>query len=389
MVRKAFPYLVLITLLWIPVLASAADGDGDKKDSGPKDTLTFVNGDRLTGSLVRTDGKNVTFKSDFAGEITVGWDKVKEIKTAGQFAVLEKGFKQKSSRKLNDARIPQGTLSVEDQTIAVQQGTGEPVSVPVAQTDFVVDQKTYEQQVRGRPEFYKGWSGAIQAGASLARSTSDTTAYNAGFNLVRVVPTLSWLDPRTRTTFNFADSFSKTTQTGVGTTETSILHADAEHDIYFSPRFYVLGNTQFDHNFAQGLDLQQIYGGGIGATFLKSDKQQLDVKAQAQYERQSYGIVPGTTGPALPDTNLIGATVAENYMRKLPHKIVFTEQLQAIPAFNVTSDYSGVAQAGLALPLFKQFNFTIQVVDNYLNDPAPGATKNSFQAITALQYTLK
>ena len=47
---------------------------------------------------------------------------------------------------------------------------------------------------------------------------------------------------------------------------TNIFHAGLEQDRYITPRVYVLGSMAFDHNYAQGLNLQQVYGGGIGWT---------------------------------------------------------------------------------------------------------------------------
>ena len=44
----------------------------------------------------------------------------------------------------------------------------------------------------------------------------------------------------------------------------------------------------YDHNFSQSLQLQQIYGGGIGYTIIKQPKQTLDLKALIQYERQDF-----------------------------------------------------------------------------------------------------
>ena len=41
------------------------------------------------------------------------------------------------------------------------------------------------------------------------------------------------------------------------------------------------------------------------------------------------------------------------------------------------------------MPVYKRFNFTLQVLDNYLGDPAPGAQKNSFQTVVGITYKLK
>jgi hypothetical protein len=370
--------------------AMEADKPADPGKDPGKDVLVFANGDQLTGTLVRTAGGNVTFKSDMAGEITIPWARVKELRTAGRFAVLEKGFKEQGSRKLNDAHIPQGTITMQDQIIAVQGDAGPPQTVSTKDTEFVLDNATYEKDLRGQPGFLAGWNGALTGGATLVRATQNTETFTGAINLVRLAPTVSWLDPRTRDLVNVLETYGSVTQTNVPSVKTSIFHADGEHDIYYSPRAYALGNISFDHNLSQGLDLQQIYGAGIGLTLLKKPNQQLDIKAQAQYETQNYGLVPGTTPgtPTTPDTHLIAATFAENYMRKYK-TLTFTEQIQLIPAFNVLQDYSAVAQAGVVFALYKRLSFTVNGLDTFLNDPASGAQKNSFQLVTGITYKLK
>ena len=61
--------------------------------------------------------------------------------------------------------------------------------------------------------------------------------------------------------------------------------------------------TAFDHNFSQDLDLQQIYGGGVGWTAIKTPKHQLDLKATMQYEKQVF-----ISGAAGTNQNLVGST---------------------------------------------------------------------------------
>ena len=95
--------------------------------------------------------------------------------------------------------------------------------------------------------------------------------------LRRSAPTVSWLDPKLRTTIDFNLSAGETTQIGQPTTITNVFHVGAERDEYFSPRGYYLQVTSFDHDFSQGLVLQQIYGGGVGATLLKRENHQFDV----------------------------------------------------------------------------------------------------------------
>ncbi len=225
------------------------------------------------------------------------------------------------------------------------------------------------------------------------RATDYGENFTAGIAMVRAMPSVSFLPASDKTSFDLEETYGKLTSpvipqttppSAAAVTETSIFHAGVERDQYFSAKFFALGQTAFDHNYSQGLDLQQVYGGGIGWTAIKSDKQELDLKASMQYERQQY-----LASSETPNQDLIGSTVSETYHRNLPRKLVFTESLNMLPAWNNTSAYSANAMVGLAMPVFKRLSLTFTTTDNFLNDPAYGYNKNSYQFVTAVSYTLK
>jgi hypothetical protein len=168
------------------------------------------------------------------------------------------------------------------------------------------------------------------------------------------------------------------------------LHADAERDQYFSPRFYALAQTAFDHNFGQSLALQSVYGGGIGWTAVKKPKRELDVKATLQYESQQFINTPGA--PPSPSLNLIGSTFAINYV---DHLKLFTlaQSLAFVPAYNTPSAYSANETDTLAFPAYKSFSFSIGTLDSYLNNSplstTPPTKPNSFQFTMGLTYAIK
>jgi hypothetical protein len=43
------------------------------------DQIRLKNGDRLTGKIVKSDGKTLIIKTDLAGEVTVAWPDVTEV----------------------------------------------------------------------------------------------------------------------------------------------------------------------------------------------------------------------------------------------------------------------------------------------------------------------
>lgn len=348
------------------------------------DVIVFTNGDQLSGMLVRGVGNNIVFKSEMAGEITVPLDKVKELRSTGSFALLRKDV------PVTRTSTQPGTIIFADGNVTVANPAGEPEVVPVKQMGYLIDQTTYDRELERRPGPWFGWSGALSGGATLVRSTTDVNTFTAGVALVRAIPSVPFLPPRNRTAINFQETYGKQTSPSNPQTlppsevvaKTNILHAGAERDQYFSTRFYALAQTTFDHNFAQGLDLQQVYGAGVGWTPFKTDRQQLDLKADVHYEKQEFQT------PAN-NQNLIGSTFSEAYRRVLPRKLLFTETADVLPAWNNTSAYSANATAALVLPLFKRLGMNFSTIDNFLNDPPAGFKKNSYQFVTGVTYSLR
>ncbi|MEO8736045.1 MAG: DUF481 domain-containing protein [Edaphobacter sp.] len=374
------------------MLAQSGTAAAQDQAAAPKsDVIVFTNGDQLTGTIERGAGDSIIFKSDTAGEITVPLSKVKELRSNDSFVVI-----RKDEKPAKVTRHP-GTITYGDNAVTVQTQAGTPETVPVKDLAFIVDQTTYNNEMLRNPNFLHGWNGSITGGATLIRSTQTGTSFTAGIALIRAIPTVPYLPPKTRTTFDLLETYGKLSQPVIPQTtpptppsvaKTSIFHADAEHDIYFTPRFYALGEVSFDHNFAQGLNMQQVYGAGLGWTAILTPIQQLDFKADVHYEMQSF-IQPLPPSPQIPNQNLIGSTFGEAYHRDLPGKILFTESASVLPAFNNPEAYSAIATAGLAIPAYKRFSLGLNATDNYLNLPAAGYKKNSFQFVTSIVYNLK
>jgi hypothetical protein len=383
-------HLLLSAVLGLGFALPVQAQSGPAAPAAAPDVIFFTNGDQLTGKLLREIDGSVTFHSDIAGDVTVTWDKIKSIKSGQQFAVIQQG--QHVTRKTPNGAIAQGAVQVEDDQVKVTAPAGGPSKdIPVKNTEYVIDQATFNKEVLGKPGFFSGWNGAVTAGATLIEATQNSRNFTGSAALVRAIPSVTWLDPRERTLFDFTGAYGSITQPGTEGTKTNIIHFDAEQDWYVSPRFYFLVDTAFDHNYSQGMSLQQLYGGGAGYTLIKDPKQELDLKFDIHFERQQYFVTPGIVPPPplTPSKNLIGADFGDTYMLKLPHGLVFNETAVITPAFNQTNAYSALATAGLTFPVYKRFGFTVGTLDDFLNDPAIGSKKNSFQFTAGVTYTLK
>ncbi|MGA8528810.1 MAG: DUF481 domain-containing protein [Acidobacteriaceae bacterium] len=386
-------FALSLLLLSSPFLLRCAAQD--KKPTAAPDTLVLSDGDTLHGKLVREIGGTVTFHTDSLGDVTVTWDKIKELHATGDFAVLNKTVKNRGKKATGE--VATGSIDAANGSVAVHTAAQEtaPQPIPTRDAQYIVDKTTLDKELYHEPGFFSGWNGAATAGATLVSATQNQYTVSGSVGLMRVVPTVTWLDTRNRTSADFSGSFGKITQpaytapTGpvaAVTTKSSILHLDAERDEYFSARFFGLAQTAFDHNYSQDLNLQQIYGGGAGWTVMKTPKQLADLKATLQYEKQSF-----ISGSSSANQNLIGSTIAADYALKL--KLLNLAQTVAyVPAFNNPRAYSAQETDTVTFPTYKNLGFSVGTMDSYLNGPPatlPPTKRNSFQFTMGLTYAIK
>jgi hypothetical protein len=347
--------------------------------------VVFTNGDQLTGSLERADADSFVFKSDVVGEVTIPAAKIKELHTSGKFVGL------KNNEKITRTSKRPGPVTYGDNALTLADNpSGATEVVPVKDLAHLIDNVTFDKEVVSNPGPFSGWNGSLTGGITLIEATQTGQTYTAAVNLIRQIPSVVFLPPRTRSTFNLLETYGKIDQPFIpstppilaSATKTNIFHTDAEHDKYFTSKIYGLVGLSFDHNYSQGLNLQQIYGAGVGWTVIQTPVQEFDVKADVHYEQQNF------QAPT-PTTNLVGSSFTELYRRNLPRKIVFTESGTFIPAWNDTDAYSAIFAAGLQMPAYKRFSLSLNLIDDYLNRPAFGFKSNSLQFVTGVTYTLK
>ena len=208
-----------------------------------------------------------------AGEITVSLDKVKELHSSGSFAVLRKDVIP--SRR----NVTPGTILYADGKLTVAPPTAVPEVVPETQIAYIIDQPTYDKELEKKPGPLYGWNGTINGGATIIRST------DYGIHLHRRnrphpphprSPFLARAQPyRLQSPGNLRQAHL-TSHSPDHPAHAPLsrpnqhLPLRSERDQFFSPNSYALAQTSFDHNYSQGLNLQQIYGAGIGWSAFKN-----------------------------------------------------------------------------------------------------------------------
>jgi hypothetical protein len=360
------------------------------------DTITFTDGEQLAGKLVSILGGTVTFHSDILGNVTVPMAKVKALHATESFAVVAK--KQQVTRKDAPKKIPVGSLALQEDAVHVQPADGAERSLPRVQIGSVIDAGMFRRELHGESDFLYGWTGSITLGASVVEGTNSAQTYTGSVAVLRAIPTIAWLPPASKTTLNLSGTYGLARSGEIisdgseyqaaSISKTNILHGDAEYDRYLSPIIFGLVNASADHNFGNGLQLQQAYGAGFGWNPINTPGNSFSIKGTLQYEEQQFynGLISGLGTPSI---NLIGASLNESWTRTFAHSVKFNEYITLSPTFNIVEAYSAVGNASFVFPVYKKLNFTLSSTDNYLGDPPKGFHRNSFQFTAGITYVVK
>ena len=359
------------TLIAILGLASASFAD----------QVTLKNGDRLTGKVVKSDGKTLVLHTDAGGDITLKFDAIQDIKTDQELHVSLKGGK-----------TAVGPVTSTDGTIDVATKTSGTVEAPT--TDVVVIRNDAEEvafQKSQNPGLKQGWTGGANVGFSVARGNAETEnlaiAFNAAHTTAKDKLTL------------YANSIYTDNNLATPSTVANLVQGGLRIDRNVAPRLFVFGAADFMSNALQFLDLRQVYGGGFGFHAIKDDKTTLNFLGGVNYTHETYS--NGTEiPPTPPSTTPTGAfasygvtnryvalTLGEELTHKLGKSTVVTENFYFYPDLQETGQYRGTFNFGTVTKLSKWLGWQNSFNDIYVSNPPSSAKKNDLILTTGLNFS--
>jgi hypothetical protein len=337
------------------------------------DTVTLDNGDRLTGTIVKSDGKVLTLKTDAAsatepgpGTITLKWPSIRQITSPGPlYVVTPQGM------------TVGGAVTTEGTDLVVAPTTGAPQRIPLANAPTIRSQSeetAYEHSLH--PGVLESWQINSSLGFALARGNSNTTNLAIGFNATR--PTLH--DKVTAYMNSIYASSGLVVAPGVtaGVTANDIRGgAMYQHDVF--ERAFVYGSGDFEHNALQFLDLRSIWGAGLGYHVIKEMDTTLDVFVGGNYTRETY-----STGIR---RNVAGLTIGDLFRHQFGKNTTLNEAFDVYPEISHLGEYRFALDISLATKIKTWLGWQSTVSDRYISDPIPFTVRNDFIFSTGLNFT--
>ena len=339
------------------------------------DQVTLKNGDRLTGTVVKSDGKTLVVHTDAAGDVTLQFDAIQGIKADEDLHVT-----------LKDGKTVVGPVTTTDSKLEVATKTAG--TVEAAKDDVTLIRNDTEQLAYDKslhPGLMHGWNGGANVGFSVARGNSQTENLALAFNAVH--PTLN--DKITL----YETSIDTKNDLASPSTVANLNTGGLRYDRNLNPRLFVFAAGDFMSNALQFLDLRQVYSGGFGFHAIKSDNTILDLLGGLNYTHETYSNgtpIPGTSPIAFTfygKTNrFIALTLGEELNHKVGKSTLITQNLYFFPDLQ-QSEYRATFNFGTVTKISKVFGWQNQFSDIYVTNPPTGAKKNDVLFTTGLNIS--
>jgi putative salt-induced outer membrane protein len=341
------------------------------------DQITLKNGDRLTGTVVKSDGKVLVLHTEFAGDVSLQFAAITQITSEKELHV-----------STSDKRTVVGPVTSSDGKLEVATKTLGTVEVPVGSVVLIrndAEQAAYDKSLH--PGLTHGWNGGVDVGFSLARGNSETE--NLALALNAAHPTLN------DKIILHVSSIYTDNQLATPSTVADLIQAGIRYDRNINPRLFGFGAADFMSNALQDLDLRSVYAGGLGYHAIKSDGTTLDFLAGLNYTHETYSNGPPVTPATVPPTytsygvtnRFAALTLGEDLTHKLGKSTVITENLYLFPDLSNTGEYRATFNFGSVTKISKWLGWQNQFGDIYVSNPPSTAKKNDVIFTTGLNFS--
>jgi putative salt-induced outer membrane protein YdiY len=333
------------------------------------DQIVMKNGDRVTGTVVKKDGKNLTVKADQLGDVTLAWDQVASIKTDKPVNVV-----------LADGRKAKATIATSGALVEI--AAQPPISAALADITTIRDddeQKAFDRLQH--PNWGELWAGNASLGLAGTEGNAEALTFTLGATAARTTN-----NDKSSLYFNAIDSSAKINGTDSQTAEAVRGGWAYNHNV--SPKMFVGVFNDYSFDKFQDLNLRFVLGGNFGYHLLKTKRSQLDVLAGFDYIRSDY-FTPVTNPPTAftPNQSAGEIMVGEDYNLKLNGNTSLVESFRFFDSLEDTSASRMTFDIGASTKIAKWLTWNLSLSDRYVNRPAAGRKDNDFLYSTGIGVT--
>ena len=330
------------------------------------DQITLKNGDRVTGTVVKKDGKTLTVKTTAFGVITTPWDQVGSVTTDEPVSVELSG-----GRALNGVIEP-GPAATEVITPVGRH--------PILLEDVTAIRNAEEQDKFQRllaPPWNGLWSGALTLGIAGTQGNAETLSLNVDLNASRVTR-------RDKTTLHLHGIKASALIDGTNAVTAKAVRGGWSHDRNFTSRMFVNAFNDYEFDRFQNLDLRFVIGGGAGITVWKEERNRLDFVTGGAYNREDFSQSEAEAGQTRSSAEIY---FGDEYSLKLTSVTSLYQNVRFFTNLSKAGEYRVNFDLGANTKLVRWLTWTTTLSNRYLSNPVSGRQNNDFLYSTGIGLT--
>jgi putative salt-induced outer membrane protein len=338
------------------------------------DQVTLKNGDKLSGNIIKYDGKNLVLKSELAGEITIPWENVTAVTSTQPLNVT-----------LKDGQRIVGTVTTDGPKFQVS--TKETGSVSAARDSVQAirsepEQKAYDTEIDRykNPRLIDLWTGTFDLGFTQTTGNTETETFTLGANAVRATT-------RDKITVSYTQIYSTSNASGPDLTTANAKRGGIAYNLNVAPKMFIFGLVDLENDQFQSLDLRFAPAGGVGYHAIKTPNTILDLSLGASMDKEFF-TATATTPAGSPSLNQTYAEVlaGEEFTHKFSKTFSMHENVAFYPNVSSVGNYRLNFDISAAAAIKKWMSFQISASDRYLSNPIPGRKTNDILFTTGLHF---
>lgn len=345
-VCKCIAGLALVSLMASSVFAKRND-----------DVVVMKNGDKFTGEIKSLQYGELVFKSGYMKDsVHLDWNEIRTLQSQDTFIVTLSNGERITGFIRKD--VP-GEQKSKDFKIISSGSTVDVATVDV----IVIDQR--------ENSFWNQLTGSISYGFGFAsgnNSTNSSLAADIAFST-------------TRNSIKLAGSSQFDSQANAK--NTNRITFDSQYARMLTNHWLAAGLFSLLKSNQQELNLRSTYGGGIGRRLVQTNKTALTVIGGAAYSHESYAVQPGNEQVHNNFESLFGVTFSTFRFGKLD----VNSQTLLFPSLSDPGRFRMSSQSNLRIELVRNFNWSLQLYENYDSRPPISAPKNDLGVTTSLGWT--
>ena len=335
------------------------------------DQVTLKNGDRVTGAIVKKDGKDLTVKTDLMGVVTIPWDQITDIKTNEPLNVVLTGQPPQTPGVKE-------TITETNGQITLSAGPNGPQTIAPAAVVAIRDnaeEASYERLLH--PTLLQLWTGTAALGLAGTAGNAVTSTFTTGVNASRTTN-------HDVIALYFTGVNSSATVNGVHSGTAQAVTGGWKYDRKTGGRMEINVFNDYEYDKFQSLDLRFVLGGGLGYRAWKSSRGALALQAGVDYNHEKFS-------PAAPAVDFSRSSSEAYWGDDFTYKVNgSTSIVQGFRMFNNLSD-TGTYRANFDLAsntkLRKWLVWNLSFSDHYLSDPVAGRKRNDVLYTTGVGVT--